>query len=128
MSKLLNNFLAAGLPAVVALFGLLCLLYWWRHRKELSALAGGVFAILYGLVTLFNLAIRSQGRFLGRFTWGPRYIEAESVGLVLLALAFVSLSCFVVRRGGMGLKKPLLILAALGLLVGIGLALLETFG
>ncbi len=126
--KIINNLLAAGLPALVLLFGLLCLRYWWRNRKQSAVLLGGVCAAIYGAVTIANLAVSGKGRFCGRYTWGPRYLWVETAGLVLLTVAFLSLGFFVLGKGKISIKKPLLYALAAGAVVCIAFFLLETFG
>lgn len=125
--KIINNLLAAGLPALVLLFGLLCLRYWWRNRKHFAVGLGGLSAVVYGAITIANLAVSARGRFFGRHTWGPRYMWVETVGIVLLSVSFLSLGVFIFARGKISLKKPLIYALAAGAVVCLAFFLLETF-
>ncbi len=128
MIKVLNNLMAVGLPALVILFGIQCFRYWWRNRNDVSVLMGSIFAVLYGVVTISNLAVSAHGRFFGKYTWGPRYAQLEAAGIVFLTLSFLSVCLFVLKKAEISSKKPLLLLLGIGALAGIAFILLETFG
>ena len=120
VAKVINNSLAAGLPILLAVAGLLLVTSWLRRRERLSHALAGAGLTIAGALMLVNSRIVAHGRFLGQHTWGPKNASLEALTeLFLFAACLILAYEFLPTRERRAWSRVALVVAGLASLFAV---------